>query len=176
MDTVLASLIIITLLIFSILTISNTYLSAQDALVQSWKDMEQRTEARAHTDILVTDVTVSNSGSTLDVTLDNRGNEKLAAFEDWDVIVQYYTLSGTYVIGRLSYVASGPLAANTWTVAGIYEDASQSITEVFEPNILNPGEQGVIEAEISPSMGLGTSALVVITTPNGIRASQVYTY
>ena len=43
--------------------------------------------------------------------------------------------------------------------------------EIFEPGILNPGEEMVIEAKVNPVIGLSTSNMVVTSTPSGIPAS-----
>ena len=110
--------------------------------------------------------------NTLDVSLSNSGQVKLANFSGWDVIVQYFTNS-TLQVRYLTYT-NGTLGNNQWVKEGIYEDAAASDPEVFDPGILNPGEDLVIQAKLDPGVDQDTTNLVVISTPNGIPTSMSF--
>ena len=110
------------------------------------------------------------TGNIIYVTLENSGQTKLADFNKWDVIVQYYDTDINYYTKWLPYTDGTP-GNNEWTKEGIYLDTDNETAEVFEPAILNPGEKIQIEAKLNPYVGESTTNLVVISTPNGIPAS-----
>lgn len=113
------------------------------------------------------------SSDIVEVTLRNSGQTKLGDFDRWDVIGQYYDSGGTYYIKWLPYT-DGVLGNDQWRKKGIYLSAANQTAEVFEPGILNPGEEMVIEAKLSPAVGAGTTNLAVISTPSGIPASIAF--
>jgi hypothetical protein len=174
-ETIIVSLIVMSIILFGALTISQSYLSSQDAILASWREMEERTGERARTDLSPVLAETSEGGDIVEVTLRNEGDTKLADFDRWDVIVQYYTTGGDYIIKWLPYTEEVEPADDQWTVAGIYSDASKGIGEVFEPGILNPGEEIVIRMRVLPVVAKVTTNLATIATPNGISVSIAFT-
>jgi len=167
METAIAALIILTVVLFGALTIVQVYLSAQDAILTSWREMEERLGERARTEISADGPgTVDPLGHTVVVTLTNEGSTKLADFDQWDVIVQYYRATGDCIIKWLPYTETAPPGDNQWTKA---------ISEVYEPGIFNPREVMTITLVVIPTVALTTTNRVIIATPNGITASAVFT-
>jgi len=107
------------------------------------------------------------------VSLRNSGQVKLASFDNWDVIVQYIGQDGSYYITWLPYTDGTP-SNNQWTVDGIYLSSENLTAEVFEPGILNPGEEMVIEARLDPRVRNNTAGDVAISTPNGVSESTSF--
>ena len=107
------------------------------------------------------------ASNTLEVTLENSGQTKIADFDEWDVIVQYYDGTGTYYTSWLPHTEE-TLDDNKWEVVWIRLNGE---AEVFEPNLLNPEEQIKIRAQLNPSVGTNTTNMVVVATPNGIPVS-----
>jgi archaeal flagellar protein FlaF len=168
MESVITGVLIITLLLLTVLTVTHSYLSTQDALYRSWRDMESRLGERAHTSLTPVRAQTSGGGGTVEVTLRNDGQTKLADFAHWDMIVKYDT--GTQsLIEQLPY-GSG---VNQWAPTAIL--AGDGLAEVLDPGILNPDEQIVLRVLLSPAVGLGTRNAVTVVTPNGISASAVFT-
>lgn len=167
METAITGLIVITVLLLAILTLSHSFLSSQDAILESWQEMEERLGERVRTDISPLGATTLPGGSTVEVTLRNEGDTKLADFDRWDVILQYGS-------GNVQWYPYGS-GDNTWGVEGIYLDASEGTGEIFDLNILNPGEEVVIWVSVSPAVGSPTTNTAIIATPNGISASTVFT-
>jgi flagellar protein FlaF len=159
MEIVIAGLIIITLILFGLLTISQSILSAQDAILESWREMEERLEERAKTDLSPIGAETSIAGSTVWITLKNDGDIKLADFDRWDVILQYTADGGPHVEWY-------PYELK-WTT---------TITDVLEPGILNPGEEMVIDVSVSPWVAEDTTNLALVAAPNGISATTVFTH
>ncbi|MEW5985592.1 MAG: hypothetical protein AB1791_03065 [Chloroflexota bacterium] len=174
METVLAALIVVTFFLFAVLTFSHTYLSGQDSLQLSWREMEERLGERSRTDLTPVSNTTLSNGSVIELTIQNDGDTKLADFDQWDVMVQYYQASGNYEIVWLPYVTGEP-ANNEWTVAGIYLDAATLQAEIFEPDVLNPGEEMVARVRVSPPVGPSTTNLAAVSTPNGVSVTTLFT-
>ena len=162
MDTALSGLIIIMILLLAVITLSYSFLSTQEAVVDSWQEMEERMEERVRTDLLPIGAVPSSGGAYVYVTLRNEGSTKLTDFDQWDVIVQYDSTGdgNCDVVDWFSY----------------YGEWSEDIGDIFEPGIFNPGELMTITIGVSPEVTLTTTNnRVIIATPNGITARTVFT-
>jgi len=171
METVIVALVAIALILFGVMELSQTALLSVDTVGMSWRDMEDLAEERARTQLSLVDTSSQGAGAIVEATLANDGTTKLGSFTKWDVMIQYYDSSGNYHIGWLPYTTGEPVD-NQWTVEGIFMEAP-SQPEIFEPGMLNPGEQVVIKARISPS-AVVTETMMVVSTPNGVTASIVF--
>ena len=124
-----------------------------------------------------TDISIVSANQTapnlVQVTLSNSGQTKLADFNEWDVILNYYDSDGRDHVEELLYT-TGALNDNQWDLQGIYLDATQQIPEVFDPGILDPGDQMVIACQLNPPVGSNTTNQITIATPNGVTASQCF--
>ena len=169
METAIVSLICIALVLFGGMTMSRGFLTSVDTSTISLEEMGETGKEIMRTE-LATLTASQPSADIVNVTLENNGQTKLADFDKWDVIVQYYDSGGSYYIKWLPYT-EGTLGDNEWEKVGIYLDAGAGTPEVFEPNVLNPGEEIKISAKLNPTVGAGTTNLVVVSTPNGIPAS-----
>ena len=169
METAIVSLICIALIVFGGMTMSQGFLSSVDSTTAGLEEISNRGEEIMRTELSTVNATLQSS-SLLEVRLQNDGQTKLASFSKWDVIVQYYDSGGSYYVKWLPYT-EGTLGDNEWQKTGIYLDGQ---AETFEPGILNPGEEVRIKAKLNPSVGSGTTNLVVVSTPNGIPASIAF--
>ena len=102
------------------------------------------------------------------------GQVALGKFSDWDVMLQYYDAGGAYAIKWLPYTSSSAPGTDQWIVDGIFLDEQTSKAEVFEPGVLNPGEEMVVLAQVSPSFGVGTNNLATVSSPNGVAVSMTF--
>ena len=174
MEAVLPGLIIIALLMLVMLSIAYDYLSSQETTTDSWREMEERLGDKARTDLTPLDAETDVDGDIVEVTLRNDGGTKLSDFGQWDVIVQYQATGLGYLVDWLPY---NEIAGDRWwRVEGIYQDAAAAIPEAFDPDIVNPGEQVVVQIWLNPSIASGSTNLATVVTPNGITASTVFTY
>jgi len=169
METAIVSLICIALLVFGGMTMSQGFLTSVDASTTGLEEIGQRDEHIMRTELSSVSASLP-AANTLEVTLENSGQTKLADFDKWDVIVQYYDGTGTYYTKWLPYT-EGALGDNEWEVAWI---RLNSAAELFEPNVLNPKEQIMIRAQLNPSVGAGTTNMVVVATPSGIPVSTYF--
>jgi hypothetical protein len=170
MESVLVTIILFTVVLFGALTLSYRTMDAERELLQASQQMQARSLERARTDVLALRAEALSDGAAVEVTVRNRGSSKLADFQQWDVMLQYYDASGVYHIVRYPY-GSG---ANTWAIGGIYL-TSPTTPEVFEKGILNPSEEMVIHIALSPAVGPDTTNWVTVSTPNGISTEVAVT-
>jgi len=169
METAIVSVICIALVLFGGMTMSQGFMTSVDTSTTGLEEIGQRDETIMRTEL--TPVSASQpSANTLEVILENSGQTRLADFDKWDVIVQYYDGTGTYHVEWLPYTEA-TLDDNEWEVAWIRLDGA---AEVFEPNVLNPQEEIMIRAQLNPSVGAGTTNMVILGTPSGVTASTYF--
>jgi len=169
METAIFSIICIALVVFGGMTMSQGFMTSVDTSTTGLEEIGQRDETIMRTELTPLS-TGQPSANTVEVTLENSGQTKLADFEKWDIIVQYYDGTGTYHVEWLPYTEA-TLDDNEWEVAWIQLDGG---AEVFEPNVLNPQEQLMIRAQLNPSVGAGTTNMFIVATPNGVTASTYF--
>ena len=170
METAIVSLICIVLVVFGGMTMSRGFLTSVDSSTAGLENMSGRHEQIMRTELSPASTSMNAGRDTLYINLENTGQTKLADFDKWDVIVQYYDDSATYYTKWLPY-NGGVLGNDEWQVEWIHLDGGD---EVFELNVLNPGEEIQIKAQLSPIVGAGTTNLVIIATPNGIPLSTAF--
>lgn len=171
MSSILAGLIILTLILLAILTVSQAFLASQDTLAASWREMESRTEEQSRTQLNLIDAQTANGGTLIDLTLRNEGQAKLTDFDRWDVVLQYYADGGTYITDWYPYTGGSFPGIHHWAVVGIYFDAGLGTPEVYDPGILDPGEEMVVRIQVMPPVGSGTINRATLATVNGFTDS-----
>jgi hypothetical protein len=169
METAIVSIICIALIAFGGMTMSRGFMTSVDTSTTGLDTIGQRNETIMRTEIIPLDASVP-SGNTLEITLENSGQTRLADFDKWDIIVQYYDGTGAYHIIWLPYTQD-TLGDNEWEIAWIRYNGAP---EIFEPNVLNPKEQMLVRAQLNPAVGAGTTNMAVVATPNGITASTYF--
>jgi hypothetical protein len=176
MENVLASFVVVFIILFAVLTLSHTFLASQDTMYSAWEDMEARYIEQSRTQLTLVDATIAVGGGSMDIVLRNDGATRLADFDLWDVISQYYETAdfSGYHIDWLPYIDDEPLT-NEWSAIDIYMDADQESLEIYEPTILNPGEELLVRVSFTPHIGPGTTSHVRIVTENGNAISAFAT-
>jgi hypothetical protein len=172
METVLITIICIALMVFGGMTMSQGFMTSVDASTNSLTELGQRTETIMRTELtpISTNVTLVAGPDPLELILQNTGQIKIADFDKWDIIVQYYDDSGKYQIVRLPYSSSGA-GTNEWGVEWIRLNGQP---EVFDPNVLNPEEQIMIKVWLEPSVGVNTTNMIVVSSPSGVTSSTYF--
>jgi hypothetical protein len=174
-ENVLVASMIIFILLFAVLTLSETFLSTQDAIRESWQEMQVRLDDQARTSLLPLEAHTASMGTVVEFTLRNNGAARMTNFDRWDVILQYYD-AGTPAVYRtiwLPFTNQDP-GGGEWTVDGIYLSADTGTAEVYEPGILNPGEEIILKLRGTVPTGAGMAAQVAVATANGISASTMF--
>ncbi len=175
MESVLATFVTLFVTLFAVLTLSGALLSTQDTLRGTRVEMEARLGDQARTNLAPMDVRINSAGTVLEFTYRNAGTTRLTDFKNWDVIIQYFDTAdpAAYHLGWLPYTESTP-ASLEWTVEGIYLNANDAVKESFEPGMLNPGEELVVQLRVSPALGRGKTIQAVLAAQNGVAASTIF--
>jgi hypothetical protein len=161
MESVLISFISLTLIIISTVTMTMSTLNSTAKLSQSWKAMQEKTSILQKTQII--GIPPDNySGGIIELTIKNTGQVNISDFTYWDVIVEDQSGGAVY----LSYSTTYPPAINEWAIQGIY--VSDNDPEVFNINILNPGEQLLIGLNPDPATFSGQPIKITIATGDGV--------
>lgn len=174
METVLVAIVVVFLILFATLTLSNAVFSTQDAMHVTWQETEARMQDQTRTQLSVVD-TKTHAGTQVELTLRNTGSVKLADFDEWDVIVQYddgTTPTGLHV-DWVPYVATIS-GSDVWTIEGIYSNAALAVPEAFEKTILDPGEEAIVDVRVNPAIAAGSYVQMVVSAPNGATASTIF--
>ncbi len=139
----------------------NLSVTSANSLRNSWSEAERTVDS------YIVPTSASVSGTDVDVVISNTGRLKYASPElnDWEVVVRYEDDEGDSRIEYLDYAST--LSTGKWTVQQIYRDHSQSLAEVYEPNILNMNEQMVIRGRLANTPGTGTINQVTVAPPEG---------
>ncbi len=169
METAIISIICIAMVVFGGMTMSQGFMTSVDTSTMGLEEIGQRDEAIMRTELtpISTSLSTPSGPDPLEIILENTGQTKLADFNKWDVIVQYYDSSSDYHVEWLPY-NEDTAGTYEWEVVWIRLDGQ---TEAFEPNVLNPGEQIMLRAWLDPSVGAGTTNMVIISTPSGVTVS-----
>ena len=173
METAIISVICIGLVVFGGMTMARGFITTVDTSTTNLQQVGQRSEDILRTEITPVDANVTlqpDGRDLLEITVQNTGQTKLADFEDWDVIVQYYDGSGGYHVEWLPY--SGTADTYQWEVTWIHLNGNP---ELVDPGVLNPGEELLISTYLDPAAGAGTTNLAVLSTPSGVTASTYFT-
>ena len=163
MDTILGAVIILVLIIVSTLTMTVVAFQSANSLTDAWADTQAQAISIRDTEIGAL-VTGNYTGGPINVSVQNEGSANLYNYPSWDVIIQYQSGNASY----LSYAATYPPGSGEWAIEGIIMAGGSP--EVFDPNILDPGE--VMNVSINPELeiGIGETARIVISTPNGVTS------
>lgn len=177
METALAGLIISIVLIFALLTLSQTTLATQDLLIAGEQAMQARLADQVGTDLEIVNTQVISPGTAIQMLVRNTGNVKLADFDEWDMILEYYRPTGvyTYTVDWLPYTAAAP-QTNEWAAGPIYAGGGSYQPEAFDLGILNPGEEMAVQINLASPVAVDSVNRVTIGTPNGVKRSGYFSH
>lgn len=159
METVITAMIVIGMLLLSIMSVTNSSISAQAAISEASRAMQEREGERMRTALTVLSATTAQGRNAVTITLKNTGSTQLYNYEKWDVIL-HYADGSTY--GRMRWYAYG-IGNDQWNYG--------TSKDFFNPGILDPGEEIVITVNLSVKVSSNTANnLAIVVTPNGITA------
>lgn len=173
METAIVSIICIALVVFGGMAMANGFMTSVDTSTMGLAEMGNRNDAIMRTELkpISTTLLTAPDPDSLQIVLGNTGQMKMADFNKWDVIIQYFDDTGAYHVQYLRYHHGSP-AIFEWYVGWIKMNGQ---AEVFEPGVLNPGEQIMINTLLDPPVGPGTTNMVTISTPGGVTCSTFFT-
>jgi flagellar protein FlaF len=166
METSIPALFIAAIFMMSTVLLGRGGFIGMDNVGQSLKVSEVRSLERAATQLTVSNTAIDGLGANVTITLRNDGQTPVREFARMDVVVQYFDEGAVRHDKWIAYT-SGGLASDTWTTGAFTND-------VFEPGILNPGEQMDIVVRLNPVVGAGTTNKVVISTEHGVTLQTLF--
>lgn len=172
MSNVITGLLITAILLSGVMMLSQAGIVSLRQTVDAWDGLQTRQSAILLTRIEVTNTQINES--QVHLTIRNTGQVPIRSFSAWDVFVQYYQTSGAYHVKRLTYTTENPPGNDQWTVEGIYTDANATTAEVFQPDILDPGEYVLLYLKLVYPPRATPPNNGVIAVPNGITVSTPF--
>ncbi len=172
MSNVIATVMMIALILATVSFLAQGSFTAMAQLSDAWTGSEERRIVDARTSI--TSNGVSYSTPSVDVTVQNDGDEALRGFSKWDVVVQYYETDGTFHSKWLPHTAAATPGDDQWTVTGIYLDAGTLKAEATQPGILDPQEELILRTTVTPAADSTANNRIVIGTASGITLSAPF--
>ena len=163
MDSVLPSLLGITVLVLTSLMLGRSGFTSFRVLSDSWQKAQAQSVARLHSDIAIT--SAIRTGGEMDVVVENRGTTPMVDFSKVDVVAQYDS-GGIIYAKYLTFTTAAPQPDDTWSVVSIMND-------VVDPHVLDGGESMTIHLKFNPAPDT-TSNWLQITTEQGISASALF--
>lgn len=151
---------------------SHGFMTSVDTSANGLQEIGNNVDSLIRTELtpVSSNVSVDSGDDLVEIVLQNSGQTKMADYDKWDVIVQYYDDSGNYHVQWLPYV-DGTSAVYEWDVGWIELNGTPA---VFDPGVLDPGEQIMIKTRLFPVVGSGTTGMVTISTPNGVTCSTYF--
>lgn len=170
METALISIVSIAIIIISVATMTLSAFQSTNTVVDSWKQMEQQASSIRQTEIALA-LSGNYTGGDINLMAANQGQTDLADFSHWDVIAQRQNTAAAYIV----YTENATPGNNEWTVSGIYLSNNTTIAEVFDPNILNPGETMKVIINLNPEIVQGETGRITMSAPNGVTSECLVT-
>jgi hypothetical protein len=175
MSNLILALISVAIILGAITAFAEGSLNPQGALTDSFKKMEQKTGDAARTAMSSVSANAQLAGTRLDWRIRNSGQAKLRDLTKWDVVARYHGPGSTQLqVQRFTYTTSNPPAAGQWTVTDIFASTGAG-AEIYEPGIVNPGEEFNVRVTFSPAIGSPTSNSVTLAVENGVSVSAAFT-
>ncbi len=175
MASLIVALFAVMIILAAMAGYATSSVNSQDKITVSVKAVRDKTGEISRTSVSSLGTSVI-SNSRLDFTVANSGQSQLRQISDWDLIVWYEGASGSGLqIEWLTYTTSATPSAGEWTLTGIYEDAATLDPEVYQPGIVNPGEEFIIRAELGPAAATSSSNTVTLAVEQGVTITAIFT-
>jgi len=163
MESIFVCFVSLALIIISTVTMTMSTVNSAAKLADTWKSTQQRTNSIQRTEI--TSIPPANySGGIIDLVVKNTGQENVIDFSHWDVIAEKVDSGASY----FTYSATNPPGLNQWSVKGIY--IADNVPETFDLNVLNPGEQAIIQINPDGMIDTGQTIKITLSTAGGVTS------
>ncbi|NQW17893.1 MAG: hypothetical protein HQ478_10460 [Chloroflexi bacterium] len=176
MTNLIVAMILIGGIFVAAVLLSMSAFGPQAKVSESMKKIEQLTGEMSRTEIETITVNVTGAGDDVELTLRNNGQESLPVGKEWDVIISYddsSTSTGLRVV-HLGFTDAASPGSDEWVIEGIYLDAANSEPELFGRDVLDTGEELVINAKLASAISDSSTNTVAFATPNGVGVTAQF--
>ena len=176
MSNLITGLVAIALIMMVLLTLTNASLASMTAITLSWDEMTGRTGDRQRTELELITSDIVGSGTDIDISLRNKGQTALREYSTWVVVIKYHSTASNLdpKIVQMAYTTSATPSNGQWTVRGIYLNSTTLESEVYEPNVFNPGEEMIVRLNVTPAIPTGTDNQVTLGVTNGVALAAPF--
>ena len=177
MTNLIVAMILIAGIFMAAVLLSISAFGPQAEVSEAMKKIETITGEMSRTEIETVTINVTGAGDDLEVTLRNNGQQSLHVGEEWDVIIAYddsSTSTGLRVV-HLAFTDAASPGSDEWVIEGIYLDAANSEAELFGRDVLDTGEELVINAKLASAISDSSTNTVALVTPNGVGVTAQFT-
>ncbi len=173
MSSLIAGILVISTFLVSAVLLFGTFLTISVNQSQSLKDLAQTNRDRISSQLSITSASVTNpstaSGTEITLEVNNTGSQSGVSFDQMDLIIEYTDASDNPVLTYLSYNSAGA-GDNQWT-----SSITGSTPDSFNPNLWDPDETFALDLRVVPEIKAGSTALVVVGTPQGVSDQTTLT-
>ena len=177
MTNLIVAMILLAGIFMAAALLSLSTFGPQAAVSEAMKKIEQITGERSRTEIETVTINVTGASDLVELTLRNTGQQSLHVGEEWDVIIAYdnsSTSTGLRVV-HLSFTDAASPGSDEWVIEGIYLDAANSEVELFGRDVLDAGEELVINAKLASPISDSSTNTVALVAPNGVGVTAQFT-
>ena len=167
MTTAVVCIICIAMIVVGCMTLSQGILTSADTAALSAQQLSVREGEMMRTRL--TGVSASlPAASTLQAVIENSGQTRLASFDKWDFIVQYYDASDNYYVNWLPYQTARSVTTSGKKPGYILTASRKSLSREYSTR----RSSWTLEAILNPAAGYRAIDMT-IATPNGIAPTLV---
>ena len=174
MANLFVAVVTVAILLAAMSGLAQSSVTSQGAASDSLKTTRDQAGEIARTEMSSLGVSVLGAGSEVEVSVRNDGQTPLRGFSEWDLLMTYEGTSGLE-IQRLAYTTDSSPSSGEWTVKGIYKDAAAATAVVYQPGIVNTGEEFIITAAVSPAISSPSDNSLVLAVDNGVALTVTFT-
>jgi hypothetical protein len=177
MTNLIVAMILIAGIFMAAVLLSLSSIGPQAEVSEAMKKIEQTTGEMSRTEIETVTINVTGAGDDVELTVRNNGQQSLHVGEEWDVIIAYdnsSTSTGLRVV-HLGFTDAASPGSDEWVIEGIYLDAANSEAELFGRDVLDTGEEMVINAKLASAISDSSTNTVAFATPNGVGVTAQFT-
>ena len=176
MSSLVIALVSVMVILAAMTGLVTGFTGPQAQIGETVKDATGLYGSISRTELSSQSVSVISAGATVDWSVANTGQTQFRVFSDWDVVIVYQDSAGAGLqVNHLDYTTNVSPSAGEWTVTGVYRDAGTLTAEVFNPGIVDPGEEFIIRAQISPVIAASTTNTITLAVENGVTVTEQFT-
>ena len=176
MANVILSLFAVALIMGTVVVLGAASLSSANQVIPAWNGQAERNGRQSRSELTLVTADILGTSTYVDVSMQNTGQTAFRDFPRWDVMIEYYATTSNqgFNISWVPNTTTTPPANGKWAVTGLYMDTAATKSEVYDPNVVNPGEVLVLRLNVTPAIPTSTNNRITVGTPNGVTLAAPF--